>query len=158
MSMHPLLKRTRWTRGSQGPLPPIASLDWDDLGIPDNWDCLARPPMWAWHKLAVHGYPGWDVVGDAPPFILLEYVHEQTLESDEMAQSFDSAATGLFYYRDWTKDNLPWCNAGEVYWSGFWFQRMGDALAFQASYGGIGSWESDFEFQRGKMCGKREAS
>lgn len=168
MGMHPLLKRTRWTRGQQGPPPPIASLDWDELGIPDSWDWLAKPPSWAWHRLAIDGYSDWDQVGateradsrlsKAPPFVMVECTRERAPESEEMANSFDDVATGLFYYRDWTHDGIPWCNAGEVYWSGFWFQRIADALAFQASYGGAGSWQADFEERRAEMVAKREAS
>ena len=66
---------------------------------------------------------------------------------------FDDKAKGLFYYRDWTESSLPFVEEGEIYMSGFWFQKLSDAKHFQELHGGVGSWEPNFEEQRKAMKG-----
>ncbi len=126
------------------------------LGLPEGWDWRAALPSWVWHSVALAGYPDWDRVGDAPPFVMLK--HSESDASRKAATKFDDDAIGLFYYRDWTSSGIPFLSSGEMYWSGFWFQKMSDALAFHAEHGGAASWEPDFETKRRAMNARRNAS
>lgn len=95
---------------------------------------------WDWYKIALDGYPGWDLVNSAkglhPPFVLLERHGRIDKTSTDIDREFDDIATGRFYSRDWTSDGIPFVNKGEVYHSGWWFQKREDAVRFVQIYGG----------------------
>jgi hypothetical protein len=125
---------------------PIDQLDWAKYEIPDKWDWKAKLPMWSWHTLTFEKYPGWDIIDGNPPFVLLTIKRgAEDIESHSIASQFDSEATGLFYFRDWTSNGIPFCNDGDFYGSGFWFQKMVDAEKFHLEHGGAASWKDDFK-------------
>lgn len=119
----------------------------------DGWDWRAAVPSWTFNRMSCTDYPGWDRVGDAPPFVMLELGGGDA--SRELASSADDWVRGLFYYRDWTGSGTPSIAAGEMYWAGFWFQNIADAMRFLTRYGGAGSWQADYEAQRDAMRARR---
>jgi len=46
---------------------------------------------------------------------------------------------------------LSFVSKGEEYISGFWFQKLDDALKFYEKHGGTASWHSTFENKRKEM-------
>lgn len=120
--------------------------------VPSHWDWKALIPGWVFIDLQLQGYPHWDQTDDCPPFVMFEHCGDA---SRSVAQKFDDIAMGLFAYRDWTATGLPIVSAGDMYWSGFWFQRMLDAEVFHAAYGGIASWEPNFKEKRAAMTERR---
>lgn len=118
-----------------------------------SWGWRAQLPSWVWHQISIDRYPGWDRVGDAPPFVMLE--HTDSAESREMAVNWDYEATGLYYYRDWTGGGSPFVAPGEMYWSGFWFEKIEDAIAFHKTNGGTASWQPDFDEKQKAMQDRR---
>lgn len=128
----------------------------------EGWDWTSMLPSWDWHSVSMDMYDvtrndphkNWDRVIGTPPFIMLEHTGLDT--SRDLAKATDDIVTGLFYYRDWTSSGIPFgLEEDTVYWSGFWFQKMGDAIAFREKNGGIASWDSDFEEKRKAMNERR---
>ena len=101
--------------------------------IPDEWNWRAAIPSWAFSRLLIAGFPGWNV-GREPPCVALHCSGSR--RSREIASATDDVVTGLFYYRDWTETGLPFVEDKEVYRSGFWFQHRADAERFHREYGG----------------------
>ena len=85
------------------------------------------------NALHVTQYPGWE----KDPKTQQPYTHsvllkkDRTISSYELACAIDSQAEGCFYYRDFTKDNLPTVGEGEPYTSTFVFQFKADYERFQ---------------------------
>lgn len=98
----------------------------------------------------VEKYKSWDKSKDGKyACIIMELIHGVDKSSHNMASIIDDIAKGNFYYRDWTKDGLPFVKDNEIYWCGFWFQHFEDAKKFTAMFGGKASWTEDFEeFQK----------
>ena len=124
----------------------------------ENWDWKCKLPMWDWNMVSLDAYhdgplPGWDRIGDDTPFVMFE--HSGSDASRNMAVELDDEVTGLFYYRDWTSSGIPMIGEEDIYWSGFSFQRLADAMAFHAKAGGIASWEPDFEEKKKAMNDRR---
>lgn len=110
----------------------------ENLGF--RWKLIS----WHWHDLVGDKCPGWEMIGDVtswsahPPFVRLEHVRgaEGTeVESAELRNAWDDIANGPFYQRDWTDDGIPWVNAGDRYWSGWWFATRAEAERFRAWHG-----------------------
>lgn len=68
-----------------------------------------------------------------------------TNDSFEIAKWVDDNIVGWFTYRDWTKSSLPFVDEGEVYWSGFTFQKLGDAKKVFDQFGGCGNWRKEYK-------------
>jgi len=127
----------------------------------ENWDWNAQLPMWDWHTVSIDMYrngpmPGWDRIGDETPFVMFE--HTDADKSRSLAQELDDVVAGLFYYRDWTGSGIPCVGKEETYWSGFWFQKLADAMSFHAAAGGIASWEPGFEEKQKAMNNRRNGN
>ena len=73
-------------------------------------------------------------------FVMLEIKKGHNKSSRALATQFDDISKGFFYYRDWTSSGMPWLDENEIYWSGFWFEHLGDAKIFVTLYGGSGYW------------------
>jgi hypothetical protein len=106
--------------------------------IEANQDMLGwrrKVPLWLWHMISSDCYLGWQVDKENnPAWIKLTHKQEESLESEDIARTFDDKVTGLFYYRDFTSSGLPSCSKGEVYWSGWWFQFKEDYDLFLKEY------------------------
>jgi len=137
-------------------MSPVDQLDKNIHDIPKDWDWQAKLPSWVWHNIAINNYKkwktGWDVVDNNPPFVLLLLTRKDgDIESAEIAKELDDIAKGMFYYRDWTNSSLPYVSKDEKYMSGFWFQKLHDAISFNEKYDGVPSWDPEFEEKRIKM-------
>jgi hypothetical protein len=99
---------------------------------------------WDWTALVLAGLPGWEQDGNGEaPSIFLEFTRRDMnteVRSREIATEWDDLAKHNFYYRDWTRDTLPFVREGEKYWSTFSFQRRSEAERFQKKYGGFANW------------------
>jgi len=108
----------------------------------------------AFIKLSLDGYPGWEVDDNGSPwFVMFELIYlveeGKHCRSRAMAIEFDDVARGIFYYRDWTSSGIPFLRKNETYWSGFWFQYKDDAVRFQETFGGFGTWMEGYkEFEQ----------
>jgi hypothetical protein len=142
----------------------VASDQFEEGDMPVNaegkpsWSWRAALPMWVFHRLQAAGLtsePDWDDDGVSlsPPFVMIG--SDGGERSRRAATELDDVATGLFYYRDWTNSGTPCVAEGELYFSGFWFQRMADAEAFHKKWGGIASWELDFNEKERKISEMR---
>ncbi len=104
------------------------------MSIPKGWDWNRKVPMWDWHTLQIHGYPGWELEthsdGEHPAFFHLSCVVGDGPQSRELAVEFDDIAQGQFYYRDWTDDGIPFVRDKETYQARFWFQKSSDRERF----------------------------
>jgi hypothetical protein len=110
------------------------------------------------NSLAIDGFPNWDKDRDGNQyFVMFEIVNSRHLSSYEMTTVWDDKflnrinSDGMFYYRDWTSDGIPFIADGEKYWAGFWFKYKADAGLF----GGAASWEMYFDQLQGKMQAER---
>ena len=104
-------------------------------GNAKNWDWLKMLPMWEYHQLVLDKWPGWELDIDAPTYVTLTFTHEKGGKgSREIAIEWDDLARGQFYYRDYTKNNLPLVEYGDRYESIFIFQLLADAETFRERY------------------------
>lgn len=120
-------------------------------------------PAWIWYDISLtkpRPYVGWETDDKGNPwFVMMEHTRrgdDFEVESREIAVKWDGEATGLFYQRDWTRSSLLFCSEGELYWSGWWFQFRCDAEKFLDIYGGIGSWQDDYEEKAAEMRKRSE--
>lgn len=85
----------------------------------------------------------WDQIKDENEpqhiFLIFEMI-KGGRNSDNVAIWIDDNINGWFTYRDWTKDGLPFVNEGDIYWSGFTFQKLEDAKKVFNKFGGSGNW------------------
>ena len=109
----------------------------------EGWDWKRKIPSHEFNILSINHYADWGWATECP-FVMMECVSGK-VDSRPMAVKFDDIATEQFYYRDWTKSGIPVCNDGEIYWSGFWFESMDDAVAFKNEFGGVGTWETGYQ-------------
>lgn len=108
-----------------------------------------------YYDIAQNKYFSWDTLENREPyFVMLEIKQGDNKSSRDIAVLFDDISIQNFYYRDWTKNGMPYINDGEVYWSGFWFQFQYDAKKFVELYGGKGSWEEGYK-EFCKQCNDR---
>lgn len=150
-------------------MPEVPKTPWQELephvplgDIPQNWNWRAALPCWIFNALTVrslryrHSFEDdWDLEDGVPPFVMVEV--KGSLTSLRLASEFDDVATGLFYYRDWTRSSLPFVrDDDETYWCGFWFQRRLDAEWFHRQHGGAASWTLDYAQKRDAMRRARD--
>lgn len=95
---------------------------------------------WNFSHHAIDGYPSWVLDKPVPPrrdrhpaFVKLTHVRGQgDVESTALANAWDDIAEVDFYQRDWTDDGIPFVNAGDTYWSGWWFATPAERDRFVA--------------------------
>jgi len=109
-----------------------------------------RRYLLSWIRMSIEldGYLGWDVDADGFPwYVHLEHVRdkERDVESTTIRNAFDDISAGLFGSRDFTSSGLPFVDSQDLYWSGWWFQFKEDAVLFQKTYGGYGTWQDEFK-------------
>jgi len=133
---------------SMTPLEKLIESNKEDFSTSNSgWRALLS--TWDWHTVIINLYQGWDhPIDDTKDVSFVMFEHTDSNKSKEMAGSFDDIATGLFYYRDWTRSGLPFTSEDGVFWSGFWFQKLSEAKIFHDINGGIVNWENDFEEKR----------
>lgn len=91
-------------------------------------------------------YRDWDKVeNEEIPVVLIEIRKGIDTSSREMAITFDDISKGKFYYRDYTKNGLPFVEEKEVYWSTFSFEYLEDAKKFAEMFGVMGNWEPGYK-------------
>lgn len=102
----------------------------------ENGGWLKYVLMWDWHELCLKDWPGWDrsESGKNPPYVEISVRKGTDTSSRDLAIRFDDLAEWRFYYRDWTGSGLPFVSDGEVYRSGFWFQKKEDREKFLKMY------------------------
>jgi hypothetical protein len=95
---------------------------------------------WDWYKIQADGYPGWDLVdsveGGRPPLVRLTIKNKVDRSSEDISKEFDDVAVGRFYWRDWSQSGSVFVEPGELYESGWCFQKRQDAYEFVRRYGG----------------------
>ena len=93
-----------------------------------------------WCKVWQDDYRGWTLVESdgkkRPLFVKLAIRNKIDKSSKEICREFDDVAEGKFYSRDWSSNGSVYVNEGEVYDSGWWFQKLEDAYEFVRRYGG----------------------
>lgn len=88
-----------------------------------------------WNLHTLDGYPEWTIEDGAPPFWRLAHVRGPAgspVESTALCMAWDDVAEVDFYQRDFTEDGIPIVHEGETYWSGWWFQTIGERDRFVA--------------------------
>jgi len=98
-------------------------------------------PSWEFNKQVVKGFEDWETPSSEcgipmPKSILLDITDGTDRSSKDIAIEVDDWCGGMFYYRDFTNDGLPFVDNGEVYRTRFYFQRGADAVEFHTRYGG----------------------
>ena len=105
-----------------------------DTGPTDNWSWKRAIPVWDWHTLSLHGWPGWERDADGlPAWSSRPFVAGSGTSARQVASVFDDLATGPFYWRVFTEDTLP-AAAGESYNGCFWFSRRSDRDLFERTF------------------------
>lgn len=95
-------------------------------------DWLKKEWMWDFHKIALNGYPGWELTKNHPAWVKLRHIHKTDKSSWDLCNAWDDVAQVRFYQRDYTSDGIPIVNKGEVYWSSWWFQTLAERDRFLA--------------------------
>ena len=114
---------------------------------------------WDMDKLSLAIWRGddtdWDKCREGyPPGVFLELTYKEGEQSRDLAVWADDTSEGLFHYRDWTNDGIPFLDDGETYWSMFTFQKRKDALEFAKRTRGIGTWNEQYP-EWVKRCNNR---
>jgi len=99
------------------------------------------------YKLVFANFPTSDKHGKNNEYYIHLEVIKGQYDSVNIAEELEKTIKGNFYYRDYTKDGLPFVEEGNIYWSEFWFQYKNDAINFVNSYKGVckGNWEEGYE-------------
>lgn len=97
---------------------------------------------WNFTSLSLNGYEDWQIENPReenkyqrhPAFVKLTHkrVEGADVESNVLCNAWDDIAHVDFYQRDWTDDGIPFCNDGEIYWSGWWFETIAERDRFVA--------------------------
>lgn len=94
----------------------------------ENWDWKRALPSDIWYDIVLDGFPCFEIDN----YTKEPYYHSfgtkdgEQKSSRKIAVEFDDVSEGLFYYRDFTDDGIPFVRDGDVYRSCFSFQFKKD--------------------------------
>ena len=98
-----------------------------------TWDWRKAIPAWDYNDLAIDGFHGWQVVDGEPAHVYIE-IKPGDKSSRDIAIEWDDLSEGHFYYRDFTKDGMPFVSDGESYTALYVFQTFDDMRKFEAFF------------------------
>jgi hypothetical protein len=118
-----------------------------------TWDWRTMISGVLFQYLWMDNFPGWDRLDednpDSYPRVVLS-----TVCGRDLAVEFDYICKGMFHYADLLivgNEGSPFVRDGDRYVSRFHFQFKSDAELFHDRFGGVASWEPDYESRTSEL-------